>query len=69
MATMADLEAKVHQESDAEDAIILLLQGIKQQLADAIASQDPTAVQKVADALDANIAKLAAATVAGTPAA
>lgn len=90
MGTLADIQAKtaaLQAEVAAEDTVIdsavalisgfaTTLSDIKQQLADAIAANDPTAIQAVADALDATAAdvsakkqQLADAVVAGTPAA
>ena len=88
--TLADVQAKTASLIDtvaAEDTVIdsamVLIQGnvttladIKAQLAAAIAANDPTALQAVADGIDHTIADvtakkdaLAAAVVAGTPAA
>ncbi len=69
MATLADIQAKVTAESTVEDSVIALLNGISQQLKDALAANDPKALQAVSDGLDANIAKLTAAVTANTPAA
>lgn len=90
MSTLADVQAKVVQltqkvtdeTSVIESAITLIggfnqtLADIKQQLADAIAQNDPVAMQAVVDSIDQTIvsidtekAKLADAVVAGTPAA
>lgn len=90
MVTLADIKAQsdalvanIAAESTVDDSIIELLNGIaatnaalKQQLADAIASGDPAALQAVLDALtaanaatDANKAKIVAAVTANTPAA
>ncbi len=86
-ATAADIKAQADQvvaavkdESDKDDAIILLVEGntalltsLKQQLADAIAANDPVALQAALDALTAaessalsNSAKVLAAVNAGT---
>jgi len=69
MATIADLQASVAKETDAENAVITLLQGISQQLKDAKASGDPKALDAVIASIDANTAKLGAAVVENTPAA
>lgn len=69
MATMADLQAAVTRNGDAENSVVILLQGISQQLKDAKASSDPAALDGVIAQLDANTAKLGAAVVANTPSA
>jgi len=69
MATIAQLQASVAKETDAETAVITLLQGISQQLKDAKASGDPAALDAVIANLDANTAKLGQAVVDNTPAA
>mgnify|MGYP001609986821 CR=1 FL=1 len=68
MATMADLTAAVARETDAEDSVLKLLEGISQQLKDAKASGDPAALDAAIAAIDTNTAKLGAAVVANTPA-
>lgn len=67
MASMADLQAAVSRNTDAEDAVIVLLKGISQQLKDA--KGDPVAIDAVVAQIDANTAKLGAAVVENTPAA
>lgn len=72
--TLDDILNDVSAESTLEDSIITLLNGISQQLKDALAGTTlPTAVQEKVDAaftaLEANKAKLAAALTANTPAA
>ena len=69
MATMQDLTASVQRESDANDAVVTLLNGVSQQLKDAQASNDPQAIQTVIDQIDANTKKLSDAVTANTPAA
>jgi hypothetical protein len=69
MATLAELNAAVARNTDAEDSVVTLLQGISQQLKDAKASNDPAAIDAVIAQLDANTAKAAAAVVENTPAA
>jgi DNA-binding FadR family transcriptional regulator len=66
MAAIDDLEVQVTAISDAEAAAVALLNGLHQQLADAIASGDPVRVQAAADQLKAKAADLAAAVVANT---
>lgn len=66
--TLDEILSKVQAESTVDDSIIVLLNGISQQLKDAIAANDPVKLQAIADGLDANIAKIQAAVVANTPA-
>lgn len=68
MATIAELQAAVARETDAEDSVIVLLKGISQQLKDAKASNDLAALDAVIASIDANTAKLGAAVTANTPA-
>lgn len=68
MSKIDDLNAAVTRNTDAEDSVITLLNGISQQLKDANTANDPK-IQAVIDQLDANTAKAAAAVVASTPAA
>lgn len=67
MATLADVAAKVAAEKTVVDSAVVLLGGLSQQLKDALASQDPAAVQAVIDQIDAQTQTLAAAVVANTP--
>lgn len=69
MATLQDIIAKVEAEKTVEDSAIALLQSISQQLKDAIASNDPTQLQQIADMLDANTSTLTQAVTDNTPAA
>jgi hypothetical protein len=77
------LQASVANETTVDQSIITLVQGLsssigdlKKQLADALASNDPTALQAVVDGLgavpqtvDANAASIAAAVTTNTPSA
>lgn len=69
MATLADVTAAVARNTDAEDAAIVYLKDIAQKLKDAIAANDPVALDALVAAIDTNTAKAAAAIVQGTPAA
>ena len=69
MATLADLNAAVARNTDAENAALEYLKGISQQLKDAQAANDPAALDAVIASIDANTAKAAAAIVQNTPAA
>ena len=67
MTAMDDLNSAVQRNTDAEASVITLLQGISQQLKDALAANDPAAIKAVIDKIDANTAAAAAAVVANTP--
>lgn len=69
MATLADVTAAVARNTDAEDAALVYLKDIAQKLKDAIAANDPAALDALVAQIDANTAKAAAAIVQGTPAA
>lgn len=69
MATLADIQAAVAAEQTVEESIITLLNQISQQLKDAIAANDPAAMQTVVDQIDANRQRLADAVTANTSAA
>lgn len=66
MATIAELQAAVARNTDAEASVVTLLKGISQQLKDAKASSDPAAIDAVIAQIDANTAKLGAAVVENT---
>jgi chromosome segregation ATPase len=66
MADLAALQAEVQQNSDVTQSAVTLIQGLSQQLKDAIAANDPAAIQAVVDQLDANTQSLADA-VANVP--
>jgi uncharacterized coiled-coil protein SlyX len=65
--TIAELNAAVTAQRTVIDSAVTLLNGLHQQLADAIAANDPAAIQKVADDLAANTAALSQAVVTNTP--
>lgn len=69
MATLQDILRKVEAEKTVEDSAVALLQSISQQLKDAIASNDPSMLQQIADQLDRDQQALADAVVQNTPAA
>jgi hypothetical protein len=68
MATLADIQAAVAAEKTVEDSVLALLSGLAQQLKDAIANNDPAAMQAVVDSLNSNASAMAAAVTANTPA-
>lgn len=68
MATLADIQTAVANETTVEQSAITLLQQLSQQLQAALASNDPNAIQSVVDQLNANAQALADAVSANTPA-
>jgi uncharacterized coiled-coil protein SlyX len=66
MATIQDINAAVAAQSTVEDSIIVLLNGIVQQLKDAQAANDPAALDKVIADITANTQKLQDAVTANT---
>lgn len=69
MPTMDDLKAAVTRNTNVDDSVLALLQGISQQLKDAQASNDPQAIADVIAQLDANTQKMTDAVTANTPSA
>lgn len=67
MAAIDDLETEVSENTDVTSSAVVLLEGLSQQLKDAIASGDPARVQAVVTQLDANSKRLADAVTANTP--
>src|SRR5438552_15834384 len=67
MATLDDLVTDVSSQSTVVDSVVTLLQGLRDQLAAALAFGGPAKIQAVIDSIDANTAKLTAA-VANSPA-
>lgn len=67
MATLADVQAAVRAERTVEDSIVVLLNQLAQMLKDAIAANDPAAMQAVVDDLTKNAADMSAAITANTP--
>ncbi len=65
-ASLDDLKAAVAAEKTVVDGVVVLLNDLSAQLAAAIASGDPAAVQEVLDAINANKQELADAVVANT---
>ena len=69
MADLSNLANEVSENNDVVESAVALLNGLSQQLKDAIASDDPAAVQAIVDQLDAQNQRLADAVAANTPAA
>lgn len=68
MSALDTLEADVADLTDVTSSAVALLDGLHAELADAIASGDPTRVQAVADHIEANKQALADAVARNTPA-
>jgi hypothetical protein len=68
MATIDDVQKEVDAQSTVIDSAVALLDGIHQQLADAVASGDPAAVDKVVSDLKSHTDALAAAVARNTAA-
>lgn len=69
MADLSALQTEVSENGDAVGSAVALLSGLSQQLKDALAANDPAAIQALVDQLDANTQTLADAVTANTPAA
>ncbi len=69
MSALDDLKAQVQKNSDVEESAVVLIQGIAQQLKDALAAGDPAALTALQAQLEKSAGDLAAAITANTPAA
>jgi hypothetical protein len=69
VASLQDLQNAVAQQTSVEQSVLTFISGLKDQLAQALASNDQQAIQDVLDHLNANTQALSAAIVANTPAA
>lgn len=69
MATLADLKASVTNLTTVTASAIALLQGISEKLAEAIAANDPAAIQALKDEIDSDVQGLADSVAANTPSA
>lgn len=69
MATLDDVKNKVDAETTVVASAVTLLTDLKTKLDAAIASNDPTKLQALSDAIGAQTDALAAAVAANTPAA
>ncbi len=69
MATLADLQAEVAAVKTVEDSAEALIAGLAQQLKDALASNDPAAIQSIIDGLESSKTALAQSVAQNTPAA
>ena len=69
MAAIDDLKAEVARNVTVETSAVALIQGIAQQLKDALAANDTAALQDLTTQLSGSADALAAAVAANTPAA
>jgi len=67
MATLAELEVEVREATTVHESVIVLLNGLKQLLDEAIASQDPAKLEELRASLDESTNRLSAAAEANTP--
>ena len=67
MADLSALQAEVEQNGEVGASAVALLNGLNQQLQDAIASNDPAALQALSDQLSSQTDTLAAAVTNNTP--
>ena len=68
MATLQDIQNAVAAETNTVNAVTTLLQSLAAQLKEAMASEDPAALQAVVDSINQNANQLANAVAANTPA-
>lgn len=69
MASLADIRAAVEAQATVEQSVITLLQQLAQELRDALANNDPAAMQQLVDQINAQTQALSEAVTANTPAA
>lgn len=69
MATLDDIKQAVADEKTVEDSVLALLNNVEQQLKDAIAQNDPAAMQAIVHQIAANKQAMADAVAQNTPAA
>lgn len=67
MTQMDDLRARIARNSSVDDSIITLVQGLSQQLKDALANNDPKAIQDIITQLDQDADRVAKAVTDNTP--
>ena len=68
MATLDDIKTAVAAEQTVEASAITLLTSLHDQLAAALAANDPAALQAIVDSINTQASALAAAVTANTPA-
>jgi len=69
MASLQDIRQAVADEKTVEDSVLALLTSVEQQLKNAIASNDPAAMQAIVDDITAHKQAMADAVAVNTPAA
>lgn len=69
MATLADVQAAASAQTTVVASVEALLVKVSGMLAEALAAQDPVAIQAVVDLINDNTASLSASVVENTPAA
>lgn len=67
MSALTDLQTEVAENKEVMGSAVILLQGLKTRLDEAIASGDPAALAALSAELDSNTNALAAAVQANTP--
>jgi hypothetical protein len=67
MATLSDISLAIQRQTTVEKSVVALLHQLSSQLHDAIAAEDPVAVQAVVDLIDQNSKTLSDAVFANTP--
>jgi hypothetical protein len=67
MATLSDISLAIQRQTTVEQSVVALLRQLASQLHDAIAAEDPQAVQAVVDLIDQNTKTLSDAVFANTP--
>src|SRR4051812_8328051 len=67
MATLSDISLAIQRQTTVEQSVVALLHQLSTQLHDAIAAEDPVAVQAVVDLIDQNTKTLSDAVFANTP--
>jgi hypothetical protein len=67
MATLSDISLAIQRQTTVEKSVVALLHQLSTQLHDAIAAEDPVAVQAVVDLIDQNTKTLSDAVFANTP--
>jgi hypothetical protein len=67
MATLSDISLAIQRQTTVEQSVVALLRQLSAQLHDAVAAEDPVAVQAVVDLIDQNTKVLSDAVFANTP--
>lgn len=67
VATLSDISLAIQRQTTVDQSVVALLRQLSAQLHDAIAAEDPAAVQAVVDLIDHNTKTLSDAVFANTP--